>query len=82
MSRVLAAMAREWGVYREFKATGELTQAELDSLYKRSPKLRIVDTRWVVVRKGTDFKARLVVIGCQEPRWECERTALPEAILC
>jgi hypothetical protein len=69
-AKVLEAMQKEWSVYKEFQATEEITQKELDDIMNKNPgkKPKIVDTRWVLTRKGAGFKARLVVIGCQEPR--------------
>ena len=53
----------EW---EEHKATLPLTQGELRMLRSRFPNLKIVGTRWVLTPKEPDFKARLVVQGCQE----------------
>ena len=49
---LLAAMARERNKWEEHKATLPLTQGEF--------------RRWVLTPKEPDFKARLVVQGCQE----------------
>ena len=62
-------MAKEWSVYKEFEAARELSQQQLDKTLKEAPNTRIVDTRWVVTQKDSGFKSRLVVIGCQEPRY-------------
>ena len=35
-------------------------------LWSRFPNLKIVGIRWVLTPKEPDFKARLVVLGCQE----------------
>ena len=67
---LLESMEKEWKVYNEFKAVAPLTQGQLDQIILRDPKTRIVDTRWVVTRKGGGFKSRLVVIGCQEAKGE------------
>jgi hypothetical protein len=63
---ILGAMAREWAKWCEFKATSALTQTQLDEIRRQFPTLRIVGTRWVLTVKEPDFKARLVVQGCQE----------------
>ena len=63
---LLAAMEREWKKWEEHKATLPLTQGELRMLKSRFPNLKIVGTRWVLTPKEPDFKARLVVQGCQE----------------
>ena len=62
---LLAAMEREWKKWEEHKATLPLTQGELRMLKSRFPNLKIVGTRWMTP-KEPDFKARLVVQGCQE----------------
>ena len=62
---LLAAMEREWRKWEEHKATLPLTQGELRMLKSRFPNLKIVGTRWVLMPKEPDFKARLVVQGCQ-----------------
>ena len=59
-------MAREWKKREKHKATLPLTQGELRMLKSRFPNLKIVGTRWVLTTKEPDFKARLVVQGCQE----------------
>ena len=59
-------MAREWKKWEEHKATLPLTQGELRLLTSRFPNLEILGTRWVLTPKEPDFKARLVVQGCQE----------------
>ena len=59
---LLAAMAREWKKWEEHK----VTQSEMRMLKSRFPELKIVGTRWVLTLKEPDFKARLVVQGCQE----------------
>ena len=63
---LLAAMEREWKKWEEHKATWPLTQGELRMLKSRFPNLKIVGTRCVLTPKEPDFKARLVVQGCQE----------------
>ena len=63
---LLAAMEREWRKWEEHKATLPLTQGELRMLNSRFPNLKIVGTRSVLTPKEPDFKARLVVQGCQE----------------
>lgn len=68
MQGVRKAMATEWESYQEFGATADLSMEELQRLMKRQPRPRIIDTRWVITRKGGGFKARLVVIGCQEKK--------------
>ena len=49
-------------------AQGNITfdAGELRMLKSRFPNLKIVGTRWVLTPKELDFKARLVVQGCQE----------------
>ena len=69
MGAMRASMAKEWGVYQEFSAVKYLSQADLDKIQKMNPGTRIIDTRWVVTHKGGGFKSRLVVIGCQEPKY-------------
>ena len=64
------SMGKGWKVYNEFKAAAPLTQDHLNKILIRDPKTRIVDTRWVVTRKGSGFKSRLVVIGSQEAKGE------------
>ena len=59
-------MEREWKKWEERKATLPLTQGELRMLKYRFPKVKIVGTRSVLTPKEPDFKARLVVQGCQE----------------
>ncbi len=66
--KVADAMAREWSVHEEFKAVGRLTQAEVGSMMEQKPPPHVVDMRWVIVRKLSEFKARLAAIGCQERR--------------
>ena len=63
---LLAAMEREWKKWGEHKATLPLTQGELRMLKSRFPNVKIVGTRSVLTPKEPDFKARLVVQGCQE----------------
>ena len=63
---LLAAMEREWKKWEEHKATLPLTQGQLRMLKSRFPNLKIVGTRLVLTPKEPDFKARLVVQGCQE----------------
>ena len=63
---LLAAMAREWKKWEKHKATLPLTQGELRMLKSRFPNIKIVGTRWALTPKEPDFKARLVVQGCQE----------------
>jgi len=68
--QVLKAMESEWNVYQEFRATQTITQKELANIMAKNPKAQIIDTRWVITRKPPPkhFKARLVAIGCQEPK--------------
>ena len=65
---MLKAMAREWDKWTEFKASRFLTEAELQRILKQNPHQKIVGTRWVLTPKGADYKARLVVQGCQEDK--------------
>ena len=62
----LIAMAREWSKWEEAKATTPLSSSELAELRRLYPNLWIIGTRWVLTVKDPDFKARLVVQGCQE----------------
>ena len=65
----MEAMAKEWSVYKEFKATDKLKQHELGSIMKRGGRPpQIIDARWVLTRKGSGLKTRLVAIGCQEKK--------------
>ena len=59
-------MAREWKKLEEHKATLPLTQGELRMFKSRFTNFKIVGTRWILTPKESDFKARLVVQGCQE----------------
>lgn len=65
---MLKAMAKEWDKWNEFKASRFLTESELKQILKRNPHQKIVGTRWVLTPKGADYKARLVVQGCQEDK--------------
>ena len=65
---MLKAMAKEWDKWTEFKASRFLTESELKQILKRNPHQKIVGTRWVLTPKGADYKARLVVQGCQEDK--------------
>ena len=65
---MLKAMAKEWDKWTEFKAFRFLTESELQQILKRNPHQKIVGTRWVCTPKGADYKARLMVQGCQEDK--------------
>ena len=67
-------MAREWKKLEDYKATLPLTQGDLRMMKSRFPNLRIVGTPWVLTLKEPDFKARLVVQGCQEDPSRCKTT--------
>jgi hypothetical protein len=49
----------QFGVYKEVEDVGQ----------------KVINTNWVLVRKGTGVKARLCVRGDQEPNKECIRTS-------
>lgn len=51
-------MATEWEAYQEFRATADITATELGRLLARRPRLRVIDARWVTMRKGDGIKAR------------------------
>ena len=67
--RVDAAMIREWDKWNEFGVTKFLSKKQLNDITKRNPDQKIVGTRWVFTEKTiqgkADYKARLVVQGCQ-----------------
>ena len=68
--RVDASMIREWDKWNEFGFTKFLSKEQLNDIMKRNPDQQIVGTRWVFTEKvmqgKPDYKARLVVQGCQE----------------
>ena len=70
--RVDAAMVREWDKWNEFGVTKFLSKKQLNDIMKRNPDQKIVGTRWVFTEKTIqgkpDYKARLVVQGCQEDK--------------
>ena len=43
-----------------------MNQEHLDQLIRRG--VKVIGTRWVLTRKDGGIKARLVVLGCQEPK--------------
>ena len=67
-----AAMVREWDKWNEFGVTKFLSKKQLNDIMKRNPDQKIVGTRWVFTEKTIqgkpDYKARLVVQGCQEDK--------------
>ena len=67
-----AAMVREWDKWNEFGVTKFLSKKQLNDIMKRNPDQKIVGTRWVFTEKTIqgkpDYKARLVVQGCQRTR--------------
>lgn len=79
---VQKAMSKEWTNWEIVRATKDLTVTDLGKLQKTNLGLRIVGTRWVITRIVDDqvykqkvegkvvlrFKARLVVLGCQEEK--------------
>ena len=67
---VRSAMAEEWQKWTNFTATQTLTEDEFAQLQRDHPaNARPIDTRWVLTEKSPGvYKARLVVIGCQEAR--------------
>ena len=70
--RVDSAMVREWDKWNEFGVTKFLSKKQLNDIMKRNPDQKIVGTRWVFTEKTIqgkpDYKARLVVQGCQEDK--------------
>ena len=70
--RVDASMVREWDKWNEFGVTKFLSKKQLNDIMKRNPDQKIVGTRWVFTEKTIqgkpDYKARLVVQGCQEDK--------------
>ena len=70
--RVDASMVREWDKWNEFRVTKVLSKKQLNDIMKRNPDQKIVGTRWVFTEKTIqgkpDYKARLVVQGCQEDK--------------
>ena len=70
--RADAAMVREWDKWNEFRVTKFLSKKQLNDIMKRNPAQKIVGTRWVFTEKTfqgkPDYKARLVVQGCQEDK--------------
>ena len=68
-AEMVQAMAREWTKWVQFNATKPLSPAELNKLRAKHGHLRPVKTRWVLtLKEDGSCKARLVVVGCQEPR--------------
>ena len=67
---VRKAMGDEWQKWVNFTATQALSEDEFARLQREHPaNARPVDTRWVLTEKSPGvYKARLVVIGCQEAR--------------
>ena len=67
-----AAMAREWDRWNAFGVTKFLSKRQLNDIMKRNPDQKIMGTRWVITEKAIqgkpDYKARLVVQGCQEDK--------------
>ena len=70
--RVDAAMVREWDKWNEFRVTKFLSKKQMNDIMKRNQDQKIVGTRWVFTEKTIqgkpDYKARLVVQGCQEDK--------------
>ena len=70
--RVDVATTREWDKWNEFGVTKFLSKKQLNDTMKRNPDQKIVGTRWVfmekVIQGKPDYKARLVVQGCQEDK--------------
>ena len=70
--RVDAAKVRDWDKWNEFGVTKFLSKKKLNDIMKRNPDQKIVGTRWVITEKTIqgkpDYKARLVVQGCQEDK--------------
>ena len=66
---MILAMAKEWSKWVQFSATKKLSKPDLQALMARHKHIRPVNTRWVLTFKEDETcKARLVVVGCQEPR--------------
>ena len=67
-----AAETREWNKWNEFGVTKFLSKKQLNDIMKRNPDQKIVGTRLVftekVIQGKPDYKARLVVQGCQEDK--------------
>jgi len=62
---VLASMAKEWARWEQFNNTKFVSATEFEELRQRGA--QPIGTRWVLTRKSNgDYKARLVVQGCQE----------------
>ena len=70
--RVNVATTRERDKWNEFGVTKFLSKKQLNDIMKRNPDKKIVGTRWVltekVIQAKQDYKARLVVQGCQEDK--------------
>ena len=70
--RVDAAKVRDWDKWNEFGVTKFLSKKQLNDIMKRNPDQKIVGTRWVITEKTIqgkpDYKARMVVQGCQEDK--------------
>ena len=63
------AMGKEWSKWVQFSATKKLSKNDLQKLMTAHVHIRPVNTRWVLTLKDDEAcKARLVVVGCQEPR--------------
>ena len=63
---------REWDKWNEFGVPKFLSKKQLNDTMKPNPDQKIVRTRWVftekVIQGKPDYKARLVVQGCQEDK--------------
>ena len=68
--RVDAPMVPDWDKRIEFGVTKFLSKQQLNDIIKRTPDQKIVGIRWVFTEKTIqgkpDYKAGLVVRGCQE----------------
>ena len=70
--RVDAAMVREWDKWNEFGVTKFLSKKQLNDIMKRKPRPENCGNQMVITEKTIqgkpDYKARLVVQGCQEDK--------------
>ena len=63
---------REWNKWNEVGVTMFLSQKQLNDIMNRNPDQKILGTKWVLTEKviqgKQDYKAKLVVQGCQEDK--------------
>ena len=72
-------MAKEWTTWQQFHATKPLSKKEYEGLTAQGA--RVIGTRWVLTRKDTGYKARLVVQGCQEDKHQIRSDAPTGSLL-